>query len=291
MKDPVPGIGGDELIPDSVDVVVPDDAVDYVAVGSIRVVDDAVRRVLVLETILVLGVSLGRSAISSFLSILNKLTLEIPLNEQTTNMNPSYTPDRPWLDFLYQVANFVLPLVPVALALFLLTQLHPPAKSATTLIGFDFKRFGRDSAQGFLIAAAIGIPGLGFYLLSRTLGINTNVSPANLTENWWTVPVYIAFALMNGVLEEVLMLGYLFTRWWQSGWSTLRIIIVSALIRGSYHLYQGFGGFIGNFVMGLFFGYLYTKTKRVMPLVIAHTLLDIVAFVGYALMKDLITWL
>ena len=291
MNDPVPGIGGDELIPDSVDVVVPDDAVDYVAVGSIRVVDDAVRRVLVLETILVLGVSLGRSAISSFLSILNKLTLEIPLNEQTTNMNPSYTPDRPWLDFLYQVANFVLPLVPVALALFLLTQLHPPAKSATTLIGFDFKRFGRDSVQGFLIAAAIGIPGLGFYLLSRTLGINTNVSPANLTENWWTVPVYIAFALMNGVLEEVLMLGYLFTRWWQSGWSTLRIIIVSALIRGSYHLYQGFGGFIGNFVMGLFFGYLYTKTKRVMPLVIAHTLLDIVAFVGYALMKDLITWL
>ena len=291
MNDPVPGIGGDELIPDSVDVVVPDDAVDYVAVGSIRVVDDAVRRVLVLETILVLGVSLGRSAISSFLSILNKLTLEIPLNEQTTNMNPSYTPDRPWLDFLYQVANFVLPLVPVALALFLLTQLHPPAKSATTLIGFDFKRFGRDSVQGFLIAAAIGIPGLGFYLLSRTLGINTNVSPANLTENWWTVPVYIAFALMNGVLEEVLMLGYLFTRWWQSGWSTLRIIIVSALIRGSYHLYQGFGGFIGNFVMGLFFGYLYTKTKRVMPLVIAHTLLDIVAFVGYALLKDLITWL
>lgn len=259
--------------------------------AGIQVVDEAVRKTLVLETILLLGVSLGRSAISSILSILNKLTLEVPLNEQTTTMNPSYTPDRPWLDFLYQLANLVLPLVPVALALFLLTHLHPPARSATALIGFDLRRVGRDTAQGFLIAAAIGIPGLGFYLLSRSLGINTNVSPANLTENWWTVPVYIAFALMNGVLEEVLMLGYLFTRWWQSGWSTSKIILISALIRGSYHLYQGFGGFIGNVVMGLLFGYLFTKTKRVMPLVIAHTLIDVFAFVGYALLKDLVSWL
>ena len=28
------------------------------------------------------------------------------------------------------------------------------------------------------------------------------------------------------------------------------ILIVSALIRGSYHLYQGFGGFVGNLIMG-----------------------------------------
>ena len=43
--------------------------------------------------------------------------------------------------------------------------------------------------------------------------------------------------------------------------------------------------------MGLLFGYLFTKTKRVMPLVIAHTLIDVFAFVGYALLKDLVSWL
>jgi membrane protease YdiL (CAAX protease family) len=83
----------------------------------------------------------------------------------------------------------------------------------------------------------------------------------------------------------------LFRRWAQAGWRQWTIIAVSALIRGTYHLYQGFGGFVGNVVMGLVFGWLYARTKRVMPLVIAHTLLDVVAFVGYALLKDHLPWL
>ena len=69
------------------------------------------------------------------------------------------------------------------------------------------------------------------------------------------------------------------------------IILTSALLRGSYHLYQGFGGFVGNAVMGVVFGWLYTRTRRVMPLVVAHTLLDVVAFVGYALLRERLTWL
>ena len=37
--------------------------------------------------------------------------------------------------------------------------------------------------------------------------------------------------------------------------------------------------------MGVIFGWIYTRTKRVMPLVVAHApLLDVVAFVGYALL-------
>mgnify|MGYP003488981035 FL=1 len=39
----------------------------------------------------------------------------------------------------------------------------------------------------------------------------------------------------------------------------------------------------GNFVMGVVFGWCYQRWGRVMPLVIAHTLLDVVAFVGYPL--------
>ena len=35
--------------------------------------------------------------------------------------------------------------------------------------------------------------------------------------------------------------------------------------------------------MGLVFGAWYLRTRRTMPLVIAHTLLDVVAFVGYPL--------
>jgi membrane protease YdiL (CAAX protease family) len=35
--------------------------------------------------------------------------------------------------------------------------------------------------------------------------------------------------------------------------------------------------------MGVVFAWLYTRIRRVMPLVIAHALLDIVAFVGFSL--------
>lgn len=87
------------------------------------------------------------------------------------------------------------------------------------------------------------------------------------------------------------MIGYLFTRWKQLGYSMWSIVVISAVIRGGYHLYQGWGGFIGNLVMGLAFGWLYLKIKRVMPLVIVHTLLDVFAFVGYALLAPYLTWL
>lgn len=56
------------------------------------------------------------------------------------------------------------------------------------------------------------------------------------------------------------------------------------MLRGSYHLYQGIGGFIGNLAMGVVFVYLYRRWGRVGPLVVAHSLLDIGAFVGYALL-------
>ena len=43
--------------------------------------------------------------------------------------------------------------------------------------------------------------------------------------------------------------------------------------------------------MGVVFGLVYARTRRVMPLIVAHTLLDVVAFVGYTLLKGHVSWL
>jgi membrane protease YdiL (CAAX protease family) len=43
--------------------------------------------------------------------------------------------------------------------------------------------------------------------------------------------------------------------------------------------------------MGLVFGYLYQRVGRVMPLVVAHFLLDAAIFVGYSALKDVLTFL
>jgi len=60
--------------------------------------------------------------------------------------------------------------------------------------------------------------------------------------------------------------------------------LASATLRGAYHLYQGIGPFFGNLAMGLVFNEYYRRSRRTMPLVVAHTLLDVVAFVGYWLL-------
>jgi membrane protease YdiL (CAAX protease family) len=239
------------------------------------------KRWIILEIVIVMALGLGRSAIYSVLSIVEKMTRpDQPLSEQTTTMNSSVTPDRPWLDLAYQVADVVLPLAHVMLVLYLL---HLAYGRARERMGFDLRNPGGDLGRGFLTAAAIGIPGLAFYLIARELGFNTSITAANLTENWWTVPSLIAAAAMNGILEEVIMLGYLLARLDSLGLKPWQAIGISAIIRGAYHLYQGFGPFIGNVVMGVAFAIYYRRTHRVMPLIAAHTIIDIVSFVGPSL--------
>ena len=63
------------------------------------------------------------------------------------------------------------------------------------------------------------------------------------------------------------------------------------MLRGSYHLYQGLGGFVGNAIMGVIFGRLYQRWGRAMPMLIAHTLIDAVAFIGYAELAGHVSWL
>ena len=246
------------------------------------------RRQHLTETLLVLGVSLGASAVWSLLRILDRLTRAEALGRQTTAMNSSVTPDRPWLDLAYQLTGIANALVPVLLALHLLRRDDPQEPHT---MGFDLRRPGQDLVRGALLAAVIGIPGLALYAGAKALDLNTTVAASNLSEAWWTVPVLVLAAAQNAVLEEVVMVGYLFRRWGQAGLGTWQVIVTSAVIRGCYHLYQGFGGFVGNLVMGLVFGWVYTRTRRVMPLVVAHTVLDVVAFVGYALLRDRLSWL
>ncbi|HIT76862.1 MAG TPA: CPBP family intramembrane metalloprotease [Candidatus Avipropionibacterium avicola] len=256
---------------------------------DVEVRNELPTRLLRIEIVVVLGVSLGASAVWSVLSIIRKLTdPQVPLNQQTTSLNVSTVPDRPWLDLSYQIANILLPVAPALLVMYLLAISF---RRPFAMIGFDARRPLPDLVLGLLVALGIGLPGLGLYLGARALNLNTTVSAANLTEQWWTTPVLIGLAIMNGVLEEVIMLGWWFVRTRELGWGWLWVILGSALVRGSYHLYQGIGGFIGNVVMGVIFGLVFVKCRRVMPLVVAHAVIDIVAFVGYALAAPHLSWL
>jgi membrane protease YdiL (CAAX protease family) len=240
-----------------------------------------------IEVLIVLALSLGASAVYSVISLVSKVTAENGLSSQTATINRQLS-DREWLDFSYQFFGIAFGLAPVALVLFLLWE---KKNSPFDAMGLNLLQPGRDLWRGIGLAAVIGIPGLGLYLVSRQLGISAEVVPAALGEYWWTVPMLLFAAVRASLLEEVIVVGYLFNRLSRLGFSINSQILISASLRATYHLYQGFGAFIGNFVMGLLFGYLYQRWGRVMPLVVAHFVLDAAIFVGYAALKDVLTFL
>jgi membrane protease YdiL (CAAX protease family) len=238
------------------------------------------------EVLVILALSLGRSAVYSLFALVQALAAG-PLGTQSTALNTSLRED-PWLDLVYQLLSIAFTLVPVVLALLLLAATAGSLRQALADLGLEGGRSARDVLHGVLLTAAIGIPGLAVYYLGRALGATLEVIPAALAEHWWTVPVLVLHALKNAVLEEVLAVGYLVQRLERLGWSPRAIVLASALLRGAYHTYQGVGPGLANLVMGLVFAEWYRRTRRTLPLIIAHTLLDVVAFVGYALLKDVL---
>ncbi|MFP3461162.1 CPBP family intramembrane glutamic endopeptidase [Arthrobacter globiformis] len=246
------------------------------------------RRRLRFEVWIVLGLSLGQSAVYSVVQLLDKMT-RAPLAQGTSTLNRSQS-TREYFDLTYQLLDIIFALVPVLLVIYFLTDQRQPKSgaghdsgSAFRKLGFNLARPGKDLLQGLGLAALIGIPSLGLYAAGRALGITTAIIPSGLDAYWWTVPVLVLSAVRHAIVEEVIVVGYLLDRFGKFGWSMPLAIFVSSMLRGSYHLYQGFGPFIGNAIMGVVFAWVYTKTRRVMPLVIAHALLDIVAFVGFSL--------
>ncbi len=252
-------------------------------------IPELARALLWTELALVLLVSLGRSAIYSVVSIVSALTAPGPLSSQAANLNNSLAPDRPWLDLTYQLLRIAFALVPVALAGYLLVR-------SGTRLQEVWARGGRwaswrDLGNGAWLAAGVGSVGVVFYLATFALGTNLTVVAQSLPGEWWQVPVLVLSAAQNAVLEEYVVLGFVLVRLRQLGFGDTAAIGLAALLRGSYHLYQGLGGFVGNLAMGLLFGWLYRRWGRVMPFVVAHTLLDVGAFVGYAVLAGRVDWL
>lgn len=248
--------------------------------------DGRERRLLVTEILVVATVTLGLSGLRSLISLLDSLAAPAPLASRRVAIDQPLATDA-WVDLAAQLASSLQLVAWGALGLYLLLR----AGSGPRGVGLDGTRPGRDVLAALGLAALIGIPGLGFYLVTRALGINLTVVPSVLDDHWWRVPVLLVSSVANAWAEEVLVVGWLLTVLRRLGLSENRSLAVSALLRGSYHLYQGFGGGLGNVVMGLVFGRYWQRSGRLWPLVGAHALIDVVAFVGSALLAGKVPFL
>lgn len=231
-----------------------------------------------------LAVTFGVSAMVALLRLADAVLSGLPGYRVQLNQNLSR----------YDLINLGLNLVSIGqlvawglLALYLLWR----SGIGPAQIGLGRLRWPSDVVGGLGLAALIGLPGLGLYVVARMLGMNAEVEPTSLASSWWRVPVLVLAAFANGFAEEVVVVGYLITRLRQVGLTPVQAVLASAALRGLYHAYQGFGAGLGNLAMGLVFGYAWYRWRRLWPLVIAHGVINSVAFVGYIVLAGHLSWL
>lgn len=233
------------------------------------------------QILLVLGVSLGASALWSILDLAETMTVS-SIAESETALNPQQSAVAVF-DVLRRGLGIVLALVPPLLALYLLAGSAGQLGTVLRRIGLDLRMPGTDIALGAILFLIIGLGTLGLYQAGRALGITAELTTNAGGTAWWEVVLLLATAVRHSLVEEIIVVAFLADRLLRVGWAWPAVLIGSALLRGSYHLYQGIGPALGNVVMGLIFLWLYRRTGRLMPLVIAHFLLDAVGFLAGSL--------
>ena len=82
-------------------------------------------------------------------------------------------------------------------------------------------------------------------------------------------------SVVNAIAEELFVAGYVITAL-QPRRGMWVAINASVVVRLLYHLYQGPIGVLASVPMGLLYGYLYSRTRQLWPLVVAHVLLVLV---------------
>ena len=245
------------------------------------------RRLLGYEILIVIALSYGAAGLYAAVDLLKGLIVTAqPLSHQAAVVAAPGAP-QVWLDVAYQMLDIGTTLAPVFLVAYLLVR---SAESMST-IGVDASRPGEDTRWGLGLAAIVGGVGLGLLFAAKGLGINRNLIVGGGANRWWDVGLLVGQAAKTAIGEEVIVCGYLLHRLRQLEWGDGRSLAVSSLVRGSYHLYQGFGAGAANVVLGLFFGRIFQKRGRVMPLILAHFIIDAISFVGYVELKNHVGWL
>ncbi|MGI8417412.1 MAG: CPBP family intramembrane glutamic endopeptidase [Nakamurella sp.] len=243
------------------------------------------RRSIWFEIALVFTITLGMSGLRSLIALIDDLLAPAPIASQTVSIVVPQA-KASYLDLIAQLLSVLSGIAWGGLGLYLLWRAGVNLRDRLG-VALHWQDLG--SAVG--LAALIGIPGLGFSLVSHAIGINLAVAPSVLNDAWWRIPVLVLAAFENGFAEEFLVVGYLVTRLTDLRLPVWGVVAVSAVLRGSYHLYQGFGGFVGNMVMGVVFALVFLRWRRIWPLLIAHSLIDAVTFIAYPLLHGHVSWL
>jgi uncharacterized protein len=88
---------------------------------------------------------------------------------------------------------------------------------------------------------------------------------------------YFALALTAGVCEEFLYRGFAMAALAEAGLATWAVVLISSVLFGLAHSYQGKSGVGGTALMGLVLGVARVVLHSLLPVMVWHSVVDIVA--------------
>ena len=190
--------------------------------------------------------------------------------------------DRTPTPFLYQYLAWLIQcLAEIGLVLYIIHRSCEPFAT------FGLKPFHfRPDVLGAVATFALGIAAhYGIWiLLSIVLGSEMTGSLAKQNTSGFASSsaagatlLILLVSVANGFAEELIVRAYFIPRFERLFSSTPLAILLSTAIFASYHTYQGTGGVISITALGLVYGLIFSRYRRLWPLAIAHALADLLA--------------
>jgi hypothetical protein len=230
-------------------------------------IDPALRRHQGRELLVVLLLFPLGSAFAAVVDLVNRLEFGRPLVGRSVILATN-----PWVAGLLESAARVIGLAPAVLVAFLLGSSGERLAS----IGLDRKRLRTDLALVLPIFVIVQwLPqGIGGHLVDWL-----HFSHFFLIDPLVRFPVQYTVAntfagVAAGILEEVVVLGYLVRRLEQRGMNPTAIVVIAVLVRVSYHLYYGWGA-VPIALWALATVLMYRRIRRLLPFILCHIAWDV----------------
>jgi membrane protease YdiL (CAAX protease family) len=174
------------------------------------------------------------------------------------------------LSFLVDLPLILEPLAAAALVIYLL---RISGEGGGRAIGLDSSDPRKDLALWlpvFLLCFLIPQLGVGFLLNAAHVA---KVTPAAQHLPGYFAILTIADSLQAGIVEEIVVLGFLVRRLEQLGLRPTAVVVLAVLVRISYHVYYGWG-VLPILAWALMSVIVYRRYRRLWPFIVVHALWD-----------------
>lgn len=196
--------------------------------------------------------------------------IQAAVNEGTPGRFPLPIASHLGYSFLLDLLLVLEPLAAAALVVYLL---RISGEGGTCVIGLDRSDPRQDLAlllPVFLLCFLLPQFGVSYLL---QVGHVSAIVPARQSLPEYFSIVAIATAVAAGVVEEIVVLGFLVRRLEQRGLRPAAVLVVAVLVRISYHVYYGWG-VLPILAWAMASVLVYRRYRRLGPFIVVHAFWD-----------------